>query len=78
MSNDNGMAFNRDFKQRPEQFLHRLNTKVADDKAKSNSLPVWSQDKKKVIITGSQPDGSWGIREYSVNGDVLVQTAVIL
>lgn len=72
------MPYDRASLKRPEQFIHKLNEERQQRERDSVSTRVFSADGKRVIITGVQPDGSWGIKEYLVNGDNLILQTVVL
>lgn len=77
MNNSNQSPFTRDFKRMPEQFIFKMNQMVSNQNANSNSTAIWSKDRKKVIIIGGQPDGSFGIKKYDVAGDILTLTGEV-
>lgn len=72
------VSYPRNSLKMPEQFLHRLNKERKAQDLANNQVKVWSKDNKSVIIIGTQPDNSWGIKEYTINGDQFVFANTVL
>ena len=72
------VSYPRNSLKMPEQFLHRLNKERKAQDLANNQVKGWSKDNKRVIIIGTQPDNSWGIKEYTINGDQFVFANTVL
>lgn len=57
------------YKYSPDQMILRLNQIVDTINGITVALMVTDKDSKTVIITGQQPDGSFGVKKWTKNGD---------
>lgn len=65
----NLVPFERNMKGRGDQHVFQLNQLRSKQLSEEVSKAVFSPDGSKAIVMGVQPDGSWGVKEYSVAGD---------
>jgi len=63
--------FDRDlYKKRPDQMVLRLNEIANEINSRGRSSQQQRDDTNDVIITGMQPDGSFGVKHWKKNGDL--------
>lgn len=74
----NQTPYTRNSLRMPEQFLHKLNRQNRQLEAKENTVVTFDKDGKTAIIQGIQPDGTFGIKKYQVNGDILVLVSTVI
>lgn len=67
----NIVPFDRNMKGRGDQHVFQLNTLRSKLLSEEVSKAVFSPDGSQAIVMGMQPDGTWGVKGYSVQGDTV-------
>jgi hypothetical protein len=76
------VSYSRNFKNRPEQFIKKLNDTERQRETEESSKWMFNIDGSQVIVLGQQPEpstpGTFGIVLYDVFGDRLEINTVVL
>lgn len=70
--------YDRGSLRKPEQFIYKLNRDNRNREYREYSVATYNKDRKEVIIQGIQPDGTFGLKKYQVNGDLLTLITTVL
>lgn len=60
-------------KRRPDQHIHNLKEMAREQERSQHTSYNYNQDRTQVIVYGVQPDNTFGIVIYKVDGDQLTE-----